>query len=116
MSTAIHINGVTYTADKGFFRGTQRTAPPERTLGTIWAAAPTVGLTRLADVTGLDRIGIPPSSATGPTRPTLTVSGGKGFTTLAAMVSAGMEAVEIWHAENLRVEVRPPTPCSTISP
>ncbi len=105
MSTAVHINGVAHTADKGFYRGTQRTAPPEQTLERIWEAAPTVGLTRLADVTGLDRIGIPTVVGYRPNSPTLTVSGGKGFTTLAAMVSAGMEAVEIWHAENLRHDV-----------
>jgi ribosomal protein S12 methylthiotransferase accessory factor len=103
-STAVTINGIAYTADKGFYRGTQRTAPPEQTLERIWAAAPTVGLTRLADVTGLDRIGIPTVVGYRPNSPTLTVSGGKGFTTLAAMVSAGMEAVEIWHAENLQLD------------
>lgn len=105
MSAAVEINGVAHTADKGFFHGTQRTAPPERTLERIWAAAPTVGLTRLADVTGLDRIGIPTVVGYRPNSPTLTVSGGKGFTTIAATVSAGMEAVEVWHAENVRNEV-----------
>jgi ribosomal protein S12 methylthiotransferase accessory factor len=105
MSTAVWIDGVAHSADKGFFRGTQRTAPPEQTLETIRAAAPKVGLTRLADVTGLDRIGIPTVVGYRPNAPTLTVSGGKGFTTLAAQVSAGMEAVEIWHAENLRLDV-----------
>ncbi|QNK82119.1 YcaO-like family protein [Nakamurella sp. PAMC28650] len=105
MNTAVMINGVSYTAEKGFYRGTQRTAPPEQTLERIRAVAPTVGLTRLADVTGLDRIGIPTVVGYRPNSPTLTVSGGKGFTTLAAMVSAGMEAVEIWHAENLLLDV-----------
>lgn len=105
MSAAVHINGVAHSADKGFYSGTQRTVPPEQTLETIHAAAPTVGLTRLADVTGLDRIGIPTVVGYRPNAPTLTTSGGKGFTTLAAMVSAGMEAVEIWHAENLRLDV-----------
>ena len=105
MSAAVHINGVAYSADKGFYSGTQRTVPPEQTLEKIRAAAPTVGLTRLADVTGLDRIGIPTVVGYRPNAPTLTTSGGKGFTTLAALVSAGMEAVEIWHAENLRLDV-----------
>jgi ribosomal protein S12 methylthiotransferase accessory factor len=105
LSTPVHINGIAYRADKGFHHGTQRTVPPERTLERIRAAAPTVGLTRLADVTGLDRIGIPTVVGYRPNSPTLTVSGGKGFTTLAALVSAGMEAVEIWHAENLQLEV-----------
>lgn len=105
MSSAVMISGVAYTAEKGFYRGTQRTVPPEQTLERIRAVAPTVGLTRLADVTGLDRIGIPTVVGYRPNSPTLAVSGGKGFTTLAAMVSAGMEAVEIWHAENLQLEV-----------
>ena len=103
--TTVVIDGVPHAAEKGFHRGTQRTVPPEQTLERIRAVAPTVGLTRLADVTGLDRIGIPTVVGYRPDAPTLTVSGGKGFTTLAAMVSAGMEAVEIWHAENARVEM-----------
>lgn len=105
MTSPVVVNGIPHTAEKGFFRGTQRTMPPERTLERIWAAAPTVGLTRLADITGLDRIGVPTVVGYRPNSPTLTVSGGKGFTTLAATVSAGMEAVEVWHAENVRHEV-----------
>jgi YcaO-like protein with predicted kinase domain len=105
MSETVVIEGTSYEARKGFYHGTHRTAPPEQTLQRIWAAAPTVGLTRLADVTGLDRIGIPTVVGHRPNAPTLAVSGGKGFTRLAATVSAGMEAVEIWHAENLLVDV-----------
>ena len=104
MNHTVIIDGVPYEAPKGFHHGTHRTAPPERTLAAIWQAAPTVGLTRLADVTGLDRIGVPTVVGYRPNAPTLAVSGGKGFTTLAATVSAGMEAVEIWHAENPNVE------------
>ena len=104
MTHTVTIDGVAYAARKGFYHGTHRTAPPERTLATIWQAAPTVGLTRLADVTGLDRIGVPTVVGCRPNAPTLAVSGGKGFTVLAATVSAGMEAVEIWHAENPTVE------------
>lgn len=106
MSTrSVTLNGTVHTADKGFFHGTHRTAPPEQTLANIRRVAPIVGLTRLADITGLDRIGIPTVVGHRPNAPTLAVSGGKGFTTLAATVSAGMEAVEIWHAENVPVEV-----------
>src|SRR5687767_11102850 len=105
MSAAVRINGIAYSADKGFYEGTQRTTPPERTLERIRAAASRVGPTRLAAVTGLDRIGIPTVVGYRPNSPTLTVSGGKGFSKVAAMASAGMEAVEIWHAENLRLEV-----------
>lgn len=102
MDHQIVIDGAPYAARKGFYHGTQRTAPPERTLARIWQAAPTVGLTRLSDITGLDRIGIPTVVGHRPNAPTLATSGGKGFTTIAATVSAGMEAVEIWHAENVR--------------
>lgn len=105
MTPIISINGVEYSAKKGFFHGTHRTAPPEQTLKRIWEAAPVVGLTRLGDITGLDRVGIPTVVGYRPNAPTLAVSGGKGFTTLAAMASAGMEAVEIWHAENVPGEV-----------
>lgn len=105
MSATVVIDGTAHEAQKGFFHGTHRTAPPEETLARIRAAAPLVGLTRLADITGLDRIGIPTVVGHRPNAPTLATSGGKGFTTLAATVSAGMEAVEIWHAENLRLDV-----------
>lgn len=105
MADGVEINGITYTAKKGFYRGTQRTQPPEVTLENIRRVAPTVGLTRLADITGLDRIGIPTFAGYRPQAPTLAASAGKGFTTIAAQVSAGMEAVEIWHAENLTLEV-----------
>lgn len=105
MNSPIVIDGVEYSARKGFYHGTQRTVPPEATLARIREAAPIVGLTRLADVTGLDRIGIPTVVGHRPNAPTLAVSGGKGFTLQAATASAGMEAVEIWHAENLLVEV-----------
>ena len=99
------IDGVEYRARKGYFHGTQRTVSPEVTLERIREAAPLVGLTRMADITGLDRIGIPTAVGHRPNAPTLAVSGGKGATRLAATVSAGMEAVEIWHAENLLCEV-----------
>jgi ribosomal protein S12 methylthiotransferase accessory factor len=105
VSDGVQINGVSHTAHKGFYRGTQRTAPPEVTLENIRRVAGTVGLTRLADITGLDRIGIPTFAGYRPQAPTLAASAGKGFTSIAAQVSAGMEAVEIWHAENLTMDV-----------
>lgn len=105
MADGVVIDHVAHTAQKGFYRGTQRTAPPEVTLENIRRVAPTVGLTRLADITGLDRIGIPTFAGYRPQAPTLAASAGKGFTSIAAEVSAGMEAVEIWHAENLTMDV-----------
>jgi YcaO-like protein with predicted kinase domain len=64
------------------------------------------GITRLADVTGLDRIGIPVWMAVRPNSKTLAVSQGKGFTDAAAQASAVMEAAEIATAELFPVEQR----------
>lgn len=57
------------------------------------------GITRLADVTGLDVIGIPVVMSVRPLATTLSVSQGKGVTLTHARVSAAMEAIELWHAE-----------------
>jgi ribosomal protein S12 methylthiotransferase accessory factor len=57
------------------------------------------GITRLADVTGLDRIGIPVWMAVRPNSKTLAVSQGKGLSNAAAQASALMEAAEIATAE-----------------
>ncbi len=57
------------------------------------------GVTRLADITGLDRIGIPCTLAVRPNAATLVGSSGKGTTFDAAAASGLMEAIEIHHAE-----------------
>ncbi|GAA0571937.1 YcaO-like family protein [Paractinoplanes ferrugineus] len=60
-----------------------------------------VGVTRVADITWLDDMGIPACQAIRPDARTLSVSQGKGATVLLAAISAAMEAIEVWHAENL---------------
>jgi len=67
------------------------------------------GITRLADVTGLDRIGIPVWMAIRPNSRTLAVSQGKGFTNAAAQASAVMEAAGIATAELFPVSRRTAT-------
>lgn len=57
------------------------------------------GITRVADVTGLDRIGIPVAVACRPNSRSLAISQGKGLSLDAAMASALMESVETYHAE-----------------
>ena len=57
------------------------------------------GITRLADVTGLDCIGIPVWMAVRPNSKTLAVSQGKGLSNAAAQASAVMEAAEVATAE-----------------
>jgi ribosomal protein S12 methylthiotransferase accessory factor len=86
--------------DKVFFAGTHRVRQPQETLDIITPLFPGFGVTRLADVTGLDVLGIPVVMAVRPLATTLSVSQGKGASLLLAKVSGAMEAIEIWHAEN----------------
>jgi ribosomal protein S12 methylthiotransferase accessory factor len=60
------------------------------------------GITRVADLTGLDVIGVPVYMGVRPLGTTLSVSQGKGMTHMLARVSAAMEAVEWWAAERFR--------------
>lgn len=59
-----------------------------------------IGVTRVADLTQLDTAGIPICQAIRPSSRSLSVSQGKGATPELARISAIMEAVELWHAEN----------------
>jgi ribosomal protein S12 methylthiotransferase accessory factor len=79
--------------------GTDRARPPAETLAMAAAAAVKVGVTRVADITRLDTIGIPTYQAIRPTARTLALSQGKGVTAELAKLSAIMEAVESWHVE-----------------
>lgn len=76
-----------------------RTVPPAETIARLDAVREVVGITRVADLTGLDRIGIPVFQAVRPLGLLLTVAQGKGATPDAARASAMMEATECWHAE-----------------
>jgi YcaO-like protein with predicted kinase domain len=57
------------------------------------------GITRVADITDLDRIGIPVYTATRPLSSTISISAGKGTSKLAARAGAIMESVEMNRAE-----------------
>jgi len=96
---AIHYRGEAHRAIKGFWRGTQRSVSPAETLERIRPHLPTFGITRLANITGLDWIGIPVTLAIRPNASTLSNGSGKGFTLDAAMTSGAMEALELFHAE-----------------
>lgn len=86
---------------KRYFLGTHRTRSPDETWERISPCFERVGITRVADVTRLDRLGIPVFQSIRPASRNLSVSQGKGFTPAAARVSAAMESIEMWHAENL---------------
>jgi ribosomal protein S12 methylthiotransferase accessory factor len=94
---------------KAYTRGTHRCREPEETLRWIEPRLRWVGVTRCADVTGLDRIGIPVYCSIRPRNRTIQVSNGKGLRAVDAKVSALMEAIELFHAENLN------TPCQRAS-
>jgi ribosomal protein S12 methylthiotransferase accessory factor len=78
----------------------RRVRSPEETLEWIEPIFSNVGITRLADITWLDRLGMPCFSSIRPTALALQTSNGKGRTKLASKVSAAMEAIELFHVEN----------------
>jgi YcaO-like protein with predicted kinase domain len=90
--------------DAGHKLDLHRTRPALETLAGLEADKHRFGITRIAVVTGLDRIGIPVALVTRPNSRSIAVSQGKGTTLTIAKVSALMEAIELWHAENI---VRP---------
>ncbi len=80
-------------------QGTQRVCDPEETLRKITPLLGRCGITRVLDITHLDRIGIPTYNAVRPDGLVLSISNGKGWTKAAAAVSAIMESIEIEHSE-----------------
>ena len=93
-------------APKRYREGTARTRPPAETLALLRPLLARFGVTRLANVTGLDRLGIPVWQAIRPNARALSVSQGKGLDTPSAQVSALMETLESHHAEHARCAVR----------
>ena len=97
--------GGTDTA-KRFRRGTDRVCSPEETWGRIRGLLGAFGITRVADLTGLDRVGLPVFAAYRPRSLGLVTSMGKGMTPTAARVSAAMEAIEKQAAERPALPMR----------
>jgi YcaO-like protein with predicted kinase domain len=79
--------------------GAHRVARPEETLKRILSLMPKIGVTRVADLTGLDRLRLPVFAAYRPNSRSLAVFQGKGPSPTAAKVSALMEATETFCAE-----------------
>lgn len=93
-------------AEKHCFTGTHRTVPPEETVARVRPFMRAMGITRIADVTGLDTIGVPVVMVARPNARSLSVSQGKGLTLAAAQASGLMESVEHHHAENIDLPVK----------
>lgn len=95
--------GVDFSApvEKQFTVGTHRLSSPEDTVGALRGLLPLLGITRVANVTGLDSPGIPVVMVCRPNSRGLAVSQGKGPTLAAARASGLMESVEAFHAERI---------------
>jgi ribosomal protein S12 methylthiotransferase accessory factor len=85
--------------------GTHRAAAIATTLRRARKVARAIGVTRVADVTGLDTLGIPVVTAIRPNGRSLSTSQGKGLSQDHALASALMESIETWHAEHLRLPI-----------
>lgn len=84
-----------------FTVGTHRLVSPEQTLARLAPLLDRLGITRVAEITGLDRdMGVPTYTAIRAGGLVLQTGNGKGLTAAAAKVSAIMEATELFHAEN----------------
>lgn len=100
-AAGIRIADRTHRARKRYVAGTHRTCAPRATLARARALMPALGITRLANLTGLDSLGVPVFSAIRPNGRSLSTSQGKGLDEDAAAASALMESIETWHAENI---------------
>jgi ribosomal protein S12 methylthiotransferase accessory factor len=91
---------------KAYRRGTHRTVDPATTLARVRPHLARMGITRIANVTGLDRIGVPVVMVCRPNSRSVAVSQGKGLTLDAAKASGVMEAIELWHGERIELPLK----------
>jgi ribosomal protein S12 methylthiotransferase accessory factor len=91
---------------KSYTRGTHRACSPDETLARVRPLAAGLGITRLANVTGLDVIGLPVWVAIRPNARGLSTSQGKGADAASAKASALMESIESWHGEHIDKPLR----------
>jgi ribosomal protein S12 methylthiotransferase accessory factor len=97
---------VTDPGVKGFRLGTHRLNAPEQTIDKVWRLRGQLGITRVADVTGLDTIGVPVVSVYRPNARSLATAHGKGMSLALARASGLMEAAESFHAEHIVAPLR----------
>ena len=89
------------TDELTYFKGTHRVIAPKQTIENNEDKLKIAGITRIADITDLDRIGMPIYTAIRPTAEDGAVSiyGGKGISKDHAKASAMMEGFERYSAE-----------------
>ena len=81
--------------------GKGETSQPGQLVRGIWKNRTVFGITRIASLTGLDRIGVPVAQAVRPAALSNTVSQGKGESGMSAAASALVECLERWAAQNI---------------
>lgn len=99
------LSGLSGGCPKRYLDGQARAESPDRTLAAIRPLFKQAGLTRLGNVTFLDRHDLPVTVAVRPNSKSLAVSSGKSTSLDGALVSGAMEALELYAAE----EASPPT-------
>ena len=89
------------TDELTYFKGTHRVIAPKKTIEINEDKLKIAGITRIADITDLDRIGLPIYTAIRPTAEdgAISIYGGKGITKDHAKASAMMEGFERYSAE-----------------
>jgi len=99
MRSARRDPGSNMTSSSVWTSGTFRSCLPEHTWERIQPVMAEAGITRVADLTHLDRSGISVHTAVRPAAKTLIMSQGKGVTSMLSRISAAMESLELWRAE-----------------
>lgn len=94
--------------------GAYRAVDPATTWERVRPGLARFGITRVADITRLDEIGLPVHVAYRPAGLAYAVSMGFGVTEAHSKVSAVMESIEAWHAENLRLPVAARAPAAAL--
>lgn len=91
---------------KRYWDGTHRSLPPDQTIGRLTPLINQFGITRVANITGLDWLGIPVVMVCRPNSRSLSVSQGKGLTLDAAKASGLMESIELFYAEHIKLPLK----------
>src|SRR6266404_3937119 len=86
--------------------GGHRSQSLDYTLSHALQLAPVMGITRIANVTGLAAVGIPVVMVCRPNSRSVAVSQGKGIDLASARASGLMEAAELYHAETMTLPLR----------
>ena len=87
-------------------RGTHRSRSVQETIKHVLRLAPVMGITRVANVTGLDTVGVPVVMVCRPNSRSVAVSQGKGIDLASARASGLMETAELYHAETITLPLR----------